>query len=483
MFRSFIALILCSCAFKATAQPQLKIDSVTVAGQYSHYTHQPGNVFSVIVYDWTSSYQKKYSAPIDASGKFSIRFPFPVAGDILLDWDRIGEVNGALPGETIRFYADLDEYKNGKKPVNTRFEGINANMHAGIMRYRQDVSKFPGEEFYKLRDHVTSSMAFRDSVTGILQRSLRTLDEYAGKRRLDKHSRQFLEADLRYAAVAALSQFSRTLSDSPRDLSGNGYFQTLDSIKALAQSGGFFTGDYMTVLRDIKFHAYMTASKNKTKNIDSVLNPLLDNPVEKELSKTWDLSLKLAASNPLEDSALQAFETKVKNPFLRSEIHARNNELVMLAQDDRLLENTRLITSIPQSASAEEMLAHIASRFKGKVIYMDIWGTWCMPCREQMKYTPVLKQRLKGKDVVFVYLANRSPETAWKNAIKQHAITGDNVVHFNLPAAQQSMIEKKYLYGGFPTYIIIDKEGKFVTNQAPRPSEPDAVVKAISDLL
>ena len=483
MLKSFIHLTLYFFALTAAAQPQLRIDSVTVTGQYAHYTHRPGDVFSVTVQDWAGSYQKSYSAPIDASGKFSVRFPFPVASDLLLDWGRISEVNAAFPGETIRLYADLDEYQKGRKPFSTRFEGTNARAHMDIMQYKRDALKFPADKYFELGQRCKANLEFRDSLMVMLQQHLRMLNGYADKHQMDPRARQFLEADLRYAAAGALPIFFLKLGEQDKHFDSDGYFRSFDSLKARAQAGVFFTADYLNALRGIKIYAQVAAAKAKVKNADSLLNLLLKDPVDKELSLTWDVNTTLEASRTLDSETLQKFEANVKNPFLRSEIYARNNALIQLAQNDGLLGNTRLVTTIPELATAEEIMAYIASQYKGKVIYMDIWGTWCMPCREQMKYSPALKQRLKGKDVVFVYLANRSPETAWKNAIKQHGITGDNVVHYNLPAAQQSLIEKKYLYRGFPTYILISKEGKVVTNQAPRPGDPDEAVKAISALL
>lgn len=483
MLKSLSTLALILYSFSSFAQPQLKIDSVTINGQYDHYHYQQGDQFKVTVYDWASSHQKEYSTAIDPSGKFNIKIPFPVAGDVFLDWGRLYEANVAFPGETIHLYADLDEYKGAKKmPARTRFEGTNATVHTDYLRYYHDVMSIRGDSLHSLRNRLSSDLEYRDSAVIVLQRNLRMLDDYARKQNLGERSIQIIQAGLRFSTASAMTQFTYKLTGN-RSLISPAYFSTVDSIHTMAQSAEFFSGEYMTVLRDKKSYAYTLANKAKTKNVDSVWSSLLKNDVEKELAYTWSTNQYLAASNSLGNNELQAFEDKVKDPYLRSEIHAKNNELIQLAQNDALLKNTRLITTIPELATAEELMAHIANQFKGKVIYMDIWGTWCAPCREEMKYSPALKQRLKNKDVVFVYLANNSPETAWKTAIKQHKITGGNVVHFNLPKAQQSMIEKKYLFRGFPTYILIDKAGKFITNQAPRPSEPDAVEKAIEGLL
>ncbi|WP_162946484.1 TlpA family protein disulfide reductase [Chitinophaga barathri] len=487
--------LLCSAQQKAPAPLELKNDSLTIIGQYDHYNHQPKDEFVLTVFDWTSSYQKKYATPIDPSGKFSLTVPFPTAGELYLDWGRISEMTIGLPGETIRLYADLDDYKRPadftdksreewfSRKTKTRFDGANAGFHTSVRLFKRELTRRTSREQSEWRNTITSDLVYRDSVMLKLKNDLRFLDEYAQNHPMEPRAKQYLAADLRCEATSGLSQYSYNLREQKKDAFSPDYMETLDSIRTLVQSAGYYSGDYMTMLRDLKSYAYTVASGVKSRNTDSVFQLLVTNPAEKEITYTWDVNRTLETSMPLEPSAIETFEGKVKNPFLRAAIMAKNNALLKLAQDDSMLKDTRLVTSMPEFTTAEEMLAHIAGQYKGKVIYMDIWGTWCAPCRDQMNYVPALKQRLKGKDVVFVYLANNSVEKAWKGAIKQHKLVGDNVVHYNLPREQQGILEKKYLYGGWPTYIIIDKEGKYVTNQAPRPSQPDEAVKAITDLL
>jgi thiol-disulfide isomerase/thioredoxin len=49
---------------------------------------------------------------------------------------------------------------------------------------------------------------------------------------------------------------------------------------------------------------------------------------------------------------------------------------------------------------------------------MDFWGTWCSPCRKDLKFANSLKSKVNSKDVVYLYLANRSPEETWKKYYK-----------------------------------------------------------------
>ena len=71
--------------------------------------------------------------------------------------------------------------------------------------------------------------------------------------------------------------------------------------------------------------------------------------------------------------------------------------------------------------------------------------------------------------MVYLYLANNSPDDTWKNIIKEYEVLGDNVVHYNLPKAQQSAIEHFIGVTAFPTYKLIDREGNVLdVNADPR---------------
>ena len=132
----------------------------------------------------------------------------------------------------------------------------------------------------------------------------------------------------------------------------------------------------------------------------------------------------------------------------------------------------------------EEILRRILAPHRGKVVYTDIWGTWCGPCKNDMKnYAPAIKEALKGRDVVFIYFANQSSDASWKQIIKEYGCVGPQTVHYNLPAAQQQAVERILLDKGYPSYGLFDKNGQFVTKEAPRPWDKDKLVRTIEELL
>ena len=109
--------------------------------------------------------------------------------------------------------------------------------------------------------------------------------------------------------------------------------------------------------------------------------------------------------------------------------------------------------------------------FKGKVIYVDFWASWCGPCRQQFPFSKQMHDGLNDKEkkkVVFLYISIDEDLDAWKNAVQQLKLDNGENGH-SIPAAQ------KYQVNSIPRYMIIDKNGNIVNPNAPRPSDPSAL--------
>mgnify|MGYP002620625591 CR=1 FL=1 len=176
---------------------------------------------------------------------------------------------------------------------------------------------------------------------------------------------------------------------------------------------------------------------------------------------------------PIPDAAVKMMEQEVQLPSAKAAVMALQNKYLEIQQRD-ITKSGILKTNeaVSDMSDGEQILRKITEPYRGRLILLDIWGTWCGPCKEALSHSQEEYERLKDFDLVYLYLANRSSDEAWKNVIKEYKVTGENVVHYNLPADQQSAVEHFLQVHHWPTYKLIDRDGKVLdVNADPRDLE------------
>lgn len=164
--------------------------------------------------------------------------------------------------------------------------------------------------------------------------------------------------------------------------------------------------------------------------------------------------------NPLPPLMMECAEQEIKLPMALNTIKKLNDKYAALQnQDLTSAASLRPSTDVENMSDGEAILRKIIEPYKGRIIFLDVWGTWCGPCKAALKESHKLKETLKDYDIVYLYLANRSSDESWKNVIKEYNLTGNNCVHYNLPEDQQSAIEHYLNVNAFPTYKLIDRTG------------------------
>ena len=152
---------------------------------------------------------------------------------------------------------------------------------------------------------------------------------------------------------------------------------------------------------------------------------------------------------------------KVEKPFIEDatlsalyDETAREYQKTVAAQKEGLPADVHYLDMT--DIAPEDILPAILSKYKGKAVLIDVWATWCGPCRMGHKLMAPLKEELKGRDIEFVYITSpSSPYEDWKNMIGD--IPGN---HYYLTKEQYNHLLDLYHSNGIPTYAIYDASGK-----------------------
>jgi peroxiredoxin len=120
------------------------------------------------------------------------------------------------------------------------------------------------------------------------------------------------------------------------------------------------------------------------------------------------------------------------------------------------------------------------SELRGKVVYLDFWGTWCKPCMNEMPASRQLRAKFADRDVAFVYISVNDAEEKWQQVLANAQLTSPASVHLR---ARDYQVPELYDVRSFPSYYLIGRDGRIVLPHAPRPSATKEAVAAIERAL
>lgn len=180
---------------------------------------------------------------------------------------------------------------------------------------------------------------------------------------------------------------------------------------------------------------------------------------------------KNAMAGKLTDSDVKKLET-LSQPFYAKAAVLRQNETERAAR-----EANKTISRNPDVPD-ELLFDAIVEKHKGKVVLIDLWNTWCGPCRQAFKIIEPLKSgELADEDIVWVYIADESSiKDQYVEIIKD--IKGE---HYMLNASQIGKIHERFGVDGIPFFILVTRDGK--AEGRPDFHDPAKLIKGIKSAL
>ncbi|MGN6439162.1 MAG: redoxin family protein [Agriterribacter sp.] len=134
------------------------------------------------------------------------------------------------------------------------------------------------------------------------------------------------------------------------------------------------------------------------------------------------------------------------------------------------MEKTLLVTQIGSPApafTAEDSLgkAYSLADYKGKVVYLDLWASWCGPCRAETPHFKKIFDKYKNDSrIAFVGVAVGDKKDPWMEALREEDTKWLQLFD------SDGKVQKAYVANSIPKFILINKEGNIVSFDAPMPS-------------
>ena len=148
------------------------------------------------------------------------------------------------------------------------------------------------------------------------------------------------------------------------------------------------------------------------------------------------------------DARWQSFKESNPFPEYTEAIQAELNKLLTL-QPGQPAPDFTLHDPDGQSVSL--------SQFKGKVVLLDFWASWCGPCIDDLGTLRKIKEQVAAQPVVFLNVSLDANEGAWKQAIAKHEIKGVHV--------RSEQVAQAYNVSGIPRYYLVDPQGLIVEDR------------------
>ena len=174
----------------------------------------------------------------------------------------------------------------------------------------------------------------------------------------------------------------------------------------------------------------------------------------------------------------------INNSYFKDLVAQKNEEMTKDVEDVAAKADARIlsVSLVEGLEDGKAILDKIVEPYKGKIIYLDVWGVGCGGCMKYLEQSHEIKEQLKDYDIVYLYLSAEKNIGSWKYYITKYGLTSPNCVHYNLPRKQFSAVEDYIEETGIPAYRLFDKEGNIIKLKTDHWMNMDAFKKQIDEL-
>lgn len=434
---------------------------------------------------------------LDSNGEGALELTLYGTSELLLPHEnaQIGFSTLLAPGENIDIYLDgnaVGRAKMAKRTANKdnydKLYAVPTVYHSG--RYaayekaksaaRQEVFKYlPGATYFDhgncpdFRYDITTN-EYMDWLMRTYQANLKAISESDMSEDAKAYAKSSIEAEL----LAVLAETDYILRYKYWAATGAEYGSDIpeDAIKLhIGKDEWKRVIDAIDDINDARFlNIYVSSGLSSIldgRQPTEFFDALPENAALSQIHQYKALMKKLDDDTFTEDDMQTV--CSMDNPFYAKAVETKISEIA--AAKEKYSKSQ--VQPVPEVADSEVFDAIIAPH-KGKVVMVDLWNTWCGPCRAAIKATEPLKAtELNDDDIVWIYIANESSPTN-----KYLEMIGNiKGIHYRLNSSQWNAITDSFEVDGIPFYILVDREGK--AEGRPDLRDHSAYKKALLDKL
>jgi len=283
---------------------------------------------------------------------------------------------------------------------------------------------------------------------------------------LDKEFKALEEASITYKEALQLKRFElyKRFVTKNDDFVKSDEFPDFESGLNLEDENLLVLGNYKNYL-----NAYYTDLSNENSKKDSITTDIaylktVSNEVKSPEIKEY-LLYGAAKYNVTYTKELQnyydIFMANSTNEEHKKDITEKYNKLIKLRKGE----------PSPKFVDYENYAGGTTSLddLKGKYVYVDVWATWCGPCKREIPSLKILEKEYHDKNIAFVSMSidRKNDYDKWRTMVKDEELSG---VQIYAPNDWKSTFVTDYSILGIPRFILIDPDGNIVDSNAPRPS-------------
>ena len=490
-----------------------------------------GKEFEVAIMNILTDEQDSYYAPLDSLGRFAFKVPLFNTSQAFLDWKRSRICTVLEPNETYfllvdfttgqrlfmgtdaRLQNELIAYPHGWLNERIPHDGATYEEAIAFMESVDSVHKALDAELEeRIASHPKLSQRYIDYVKGyyiaghgesLMQARFSIAMSKVPKEFMDYATQHVWEKVHPYTLYRDYNTFLRdyigqidekkmTVVDFLKIMADKGSItltekeqyavENFDKVKA-AMRAAKTAEERNSIQESYNANEMMGTLNNlipriqKELSIETICNhsiSILDNvphtPDLRDICIARRLCMQIENTRtPLYPEIVAWMEQEIQLPAAKAAVTELNEKYLAVQRRELVGNSLKSSDDVEGMSDGEKILRKLIEPYKGKFILLDVWGTWCGPCKAALANSQEEYERLNPYDIVYLYLANNSSEESWENVIKEYNVTGDNVVHYNLPAEQQAAIEHFLGVNSYPTYKLIDRDGNILdVNADPR---------------